>query len=545
MLGLLDLANGKFYANAGTGTFNAGTVVATTPGGELHIVVVEGNTASLGDMAKIAGTVKVVKTGAGELALPASGHGFAGGMEVAGGTLTMTQTPVNLLKTPITASAGGTIAVAASNGAIYTNDFTLAGGTLKVLASGSGATTTAAIDGTLALELGANDAQPAVSIDTTDCTSPTFQLTTTALTVGTGVTAAPGFVTISDAAFEARIEGGTSIVAEKLSAPVTAVWTGLGEVGNFDDPDNWSCSNKNGVALSDALPNNQTLVFRLATDADWTAKGAIALGSGVTLDLNGRTLAAASITGDGVILDSEYQPLEYIEGTGAQVIDTTLKPDSNTKVDTVFTLTSLDSKTIFGTQWDSNGFLAFCNSSTDFYALFEKKVTRANNATFSAGARYRLTVESGNVVIKNDDTGTTVGTASSVNMSGGNLTLSICGTSVTSKRMYGYCKIHSFQIWQSGTLLYDFVPARENATGKIGLWNKVEGKMYESDSDTPFKAGPAVQGLTPGGELRIVVPEDETVSLGDMAEIAGTVKVLKTGAGTLTLPASGQYFRSP
>ena len=108
--------------------------------------------------------------------------------------------------------------------------------------------------------------------------------------------------------------------------------------------------------------------------------------------------------------------------------------------------------------------------------------------------------------------------------------------------MYGYCKIYSFQIWQSGELRYDFVPARENATGKIGLWNKVEGKMYASASGTPFTAGPLVRGGTPNGELHIAVPENETVSLGDMAEIAGTVNVLKTGAGTLTLPASGQYF---
>ena len=542
-VGLLDLANGGFYGSATSTKFTAGNPIATTPGGELRIVVADGATASLGDMAQIGGTVKVVKTGAGVLTLPASGHCFAGGMEVASGTLSMTAAPESLAGTSISTLAGGTIEIAATDGASYANDFTIAGGTLKVLASGSGATTTAAIDGTLALETGANGAQPTVFIDTTDCTSPTFQLTTTALTVGSGVTVAPGFVSLSDAVREARIEDGTSIVVEQLSAPVTAEWTGAAEDGNFDNPANWNCSNKNGAALpTTTLPDSSTMTYRLAANADWTAKGAIALGAGVTLDLAGYSLAATSITGDGVILDSEYQLLEYIEATGAQVIDTTHKPDANTKVDAVFTLTGLGDKTIFGTKWGSSGFLAFCSNANDFYALFDSRVTRANGATFSTGTRYRLTVESGDVVIKDDGRDVTLGTASSVNMSGSDLPLSICGVSVETKRMYGYCKIHSFQIWQSGTLLYDFVPARETATGKIGLWNKVEDKMYASASGTPFIAGPLVQGGTPNGELRIAVAENATVSLGDMAEIAGTVKVVKTGAGTLTLPAAGQYF---
>ena len=87
VLGLLDLANGKFYTNAGTGTFTAGPVVATTSGGELRIEVAEGETLSLADMAKITGTVKVVKTGAGTLVMSTAPQGYAGGTEVQGGTL--------------------------------------------------------------------------------------------------------------------------------------------------------------------------------------------------------------------------------------------------------------------------------------------------------------------------------------------------------------------------------------------------------------------------------------------------------------------------
>ena len=86
VLGLLDLANGGFYANAGTGTFNEGNVVATTPGGELRIAVAEGATAEISQTA-LRGGLKLVKTGAGTLVVSKALQPYTGGTEVQGGTL--------------------------------------------------------------------------------------------------------------------------------------------------------------------------------------------------------------------------------------------------------------------------------------------------------------------------------------------------------------------------------------------------------------------------------------------------------------------------
>ena len=84
-IGLLDLANGGFYANAGTGTFNAGAVVETTPGGELRVNVAEGEEASVASALR--GGLKLVKIGAGTLVMSKASQGYAGGTEVQGGTL--------------------------------------------------------------------------------------------------------------------------------------------------------------------------------------------------------------------------------------------------------------------------------------------------------------------------------------------------------------------------------------------------------------------------------------------------------------------------
>ena len=85
VLGLLDLANGGFYANAGTGTFNEGNVVATTSGGELRVNVAEGEEASVASALR--GGLKLVKIGAGTLVMSKASQGYIGGTEVQGGTL--------------------------------------------------------------------------------------------------------------------------------------------------------------------------------------------------------------------------------------------------------------------------------------------------------------------------------------------------------------------------------------------------------------------------------------------------------------------------
>ena len=571
VLGLLDLANGKFYANAGTGTFNAGTVVATTPGGELHIVVVEGNTASLGDMAKISGTVKVVKDGAGELALPTSGTCFSGGLEVAAGTLSMTQTPVNLLKTPISASVGGTISIAAGDGAIYTNDFMLAGGTLNVLASGSGVTTTTTIDGTLALETGAADVQPAVSIDMTDCTGATFLLSTTALTSGEGVTAAPGFVAVSDAGmFEASVEGST-IKVENLTAPVTAVWTGLGEAGNFDDPNNWSCSNKYGIALSNTtIPDlgGSTATLRLAADADWTGESAIALGAGVVLDLAGHSLTVASITGDGEVVDSigtalsGYDRVEYIQSTstGEQFIDTGYVHNDTTKVDirVSFDTVSKTWQCIYGARNTKNAktrFTAWLGNNIFGRELgaarqdissssLKAKVDEIYDIHLDKTGYFSVTPENGQTVSK--DANSSDNTSSGGGLAAGQTDYLFAiheSSNGTSWGTYHYtvAKLYSCKIYTGETLERDFVPVRRKSDNVLGLLDLANGGFYANAGTGTFNAGAVVE-TTPGGELHITVAEGDTLSLDSLAKISGSVKVVKDGAGTLVAPATGQVF---
>ena len=126
-------------------------------------------------------------------------------------------------------------------------------------------------------------------------------------------------------------ETGTKVyVVEKGSSlsevPVAAVWTGAGEPGKLDDPANWACYNANGELLPTTLPSPErtdvvitgkvsfdfpvggiqswkSLTVSnvvLASDCDWRGLGLVELSG--TVDLDGHKLFLAG--GSGIISDS-------------------------------------------------------------------------------------------------------------------------------------------------------------------------------------------------------------------------------------------------
>lgn len=85
VLGLLDLAHGTFYTNAGTGSFSAGETIVDVVGGELHVVVADGGTGFCN--VALTGGLKVVKEGEGTLLMDKASQTYFGGTEIAAGVL--------------------------------------------------------------------------------------------------------------------------------------------------------------------------------------------------------------------------------------------------------------------------------------------------------------------------------------------------------------------------------------------------------------------------------------------------------------------------
>ncbi len=266
----------------------------------------------------------------------------------------------------------------------------------------------------------------------------------------------------------------------------------------------------------------------LTEDTDWRDQGVVTIAEGVTLNLSGYTLRVSALAGTGGIVESQqYEFLEYIEANGQQGIVTDLRPGADTKVDVVFTPMDANTGTLFGTKWGSSGFLAFGSGGT-WYGLFNTQ-----NGTFSAGTRYRFIVDSGTATLQNDETGQNVSSKSGVNMSGSNLPLAICCCGIGTQP--GRFKIHSFKVWHENVMRFDFVPAREAATGAVGLFNRVDDTFHVSGSTTPFITGPE-------GGLRI-----EAASEAALADFTGTVAdtVYMAIDGDCTLTADADWRRFP
>ena len=568
--GMMDKVNNKFYTNANpesTEDFIAGpetaaavptaTAAEIAAAGTFVIDVDEGDSVNLSSL-KLYGKVKLVKTGKGTLVQDVSAD-WVCGIEVQDGQFQTTDALAASIKTDLSIKAGATVSI------------TCAGAT------------SATLPATVFFEAGAK-----LLFDLTGFSAAEFTLASAGFSFGAGATA-DGCLVVSNPSYGATLESATTISVDLLTAPVIAVWTGLGEAGNFDDSDNWSCSNRNGVALSDKIPDSSTLSFRLATDADWTARGAIALGTGVTLDLNGHNLTAASITGDGIVVNtvagsddptsftapdgSTYQKIQYVQATqdGAnnsgsgqsdgkpkiQYVDTGYYHVGTTKVDIRVEFQDVSYSGNYGYAVyygcrDQNNYKTaqlggwLHNSKFYYYDTSEH-----DGSTAYTGRIYDIRLDKNGSSYANYEDGTRASTLGTGNGAGSSNTYGtdyiFANNQVPNGGKYWpcKCKVYSCKVYTGDTLERDFVPVRcisgANA-GEAGFWCNVTKKFYGNSGYGSLTAGPVVgSGYEVASTIYITVSDGQS-SLGDLAKIYGDVKVVKDGAGTLVAPVGGQYF---
>ena len=553
--GMMDKVNDVFYTNANpdsTADFTAGPATATTltataaeiaAAGTLVLDIDEGDSVNLSSL-KLYGKVKLVKTGKGTLVQDVSAD-WVCGIEVQDGRLQTTDALAASIKTDLSIKAGATVSIACTGAA------------------------SATMPAAVSLEAGAK-----LLFDTTAFSGAGLEFTVGGVTFGEGATASECIAT-ANPLYGATLESATLIRLDRLTAPITAVWTGNGTAGNFDDPGNWNCYNKLGGLLDNTtLPSADTVLFRLDADADWTAKGAIALGTGVTLDLNGHDLTAASITGDGVVTDTAnqrwtllqdvsgnfYAQLEYLEtGTSfknqyyhvAEYIDTGYQHNTKTVVDMKVQIlkTTTDWFCYYGARnGAANEFSGWVYQNNHWKGVSvdgDSGKPYPKNVPFLAHMEFGGTCTFGNV----EDSSTYLSFTSGAGGSSGrnDFLFALNQGSGNQFGMYGrifYCTVKE-KTDTAGVyhMIRDFVPAKRLSDGVLGMLDKYNGVFYVNNGSGAFIAGPYVtEGEATGaGELHVTVA-DGSLSLANMAKIAGNVKVVKDGAGTLVAPVGGQYF---
>ena len=183
-----------------------------------------------------------------------------------------------------------------------------------------------------------------------------------------------------------------------------------------------------------------------------------------------------------------YQKLEYIEGTGTQYINTGICADNNTRI--VIKAYSTAGYSVYGSNQSGAQFNLTATTSTNPGQMYFYWGSGGKSATVTYLSQVH-TFEQDKNVCKID--GTTIHTYSNATWTGTHpLYLFARNNNNAVNDIGGTVRIYSCQIYKSGSLIRDYVPA-VNGAGQVGLYDNVTKAFYLNAGSGNFNAGPALK----------------------------------------------------
>ena len=189
-------------------------------------------------------------------------------------------------------------------------------------------------------------------------------------------------------------------------------------------------------------------------------------------------------------LEENNTPLEYIETTGVQYIDTGYKTNQTTEIEIDIYPTESD-KWLFGSRTDTfniDRFGLFLTSDPQYWIIIGNNDTSNYSSISNVLARHKIYLSNSKLKIDGNEI-----KAFTSNVTNGNVELCICTMKqesyIDNRKFVG--KIYSFKIWDNGTLVRELVPVKNTITNSAGLYDRVEKKFYPNLGSGSFTTGPA------------------------------------------------------
>ena len=179
-----------------------------------------------------------------------------------------------------------------------------------------------------------------------------------------------------------------------------------------------------------------------------------------------------------------YTLLEYIESTGSQYINSNYNPNSNTKIIAVVSgwTSAAKSTSLFGTitpRYD-----VYVSSGGYFRAYYNGAYVQFSN----------VSCENITTIIR-DGTSITIGETTMTNTAGtftGSLPLYLFAhNNGSGPANWSSLRVYSFQVYDNGTLVRDYVPAKDES-GNVGLLDQANNAFYKDAAGGNFVAGPEI-----------------------------------------------------
>lgn len=205
-------------------------------------------------------------------------------------------------------------------------------------------------------------------------------------------------------------------------------------------------------------------------------------------------------TPTAVTLPAGYTQIEYLQSSGTQHIDTGFKPNNNSKIVTTlqFVSSSSGNKFCLGARTSNNVgrfSLGYTFGSGGGWFFGHGASVTTVNTTSSPTDKTSVVIDKNVCTIAGQSATATPSTFSTTQ----NLVL-FADNEGGKVGQNGAIKLYDCSIYDNGTLVRNFVPAR-NSSGTLGLYDTVNGTFYTNQGSGTFTAGADIVGFTAGAEV--------------------------------------------
>lgn len=250
---------------------------------------------------------------------------------------------------------------------------------------------------------------------------------------------------------------------------------------------------------------------------------------------------------NGSRLPAGYTELEYIESTGTQYVNTGVNPTTETKSVLDLKITGTETCVVFGSRVESGNrqkqYFVFTMPSTSRFEANYFYWTDANLLNLSDYTQRGILTLDQEAISFNESTAAINYTQGTESVPG---PIFLFGLNENGTGANSLIKmiLYSCKIYESGTLVRDFVPCSD-ASGAVGLYDLVGGAFYPNAGTGVFTAGPTTGGKSIlDNPYTFTVTQDTTLTAAFEKIVLVTVTTSEEPDGAGTVTGAGTYVKS-
>ena len=189
---------------------------------------------------------------------------------------------------------------------------------------------------------------------------------------------------------------------------------------------------------------------------------------------------------------NKYNPVEYLESTGTQYIDTGVVAASDLKIKINFEALDYNNNSIFGCRDNNVSYsilLDFYDNGIQYgtFVRFSTGMVNVKVGNLEINKKYEIFLSSDGIYINNEKI-SNINTESFSDSQAGITLFSYINTSTRENYFYGKARVYSFVINKNNNILRNYIPVIDS-TSRPCLFDKVSKECYYNQGTGEFLYG--------------------------------------------------------